>query len=36
MTFQKTLCVLTIASGIALSGAVLAEELAVGISRSMD
>jgi rhodanese-related sulfurtransferase len=36
MTFQKTLCVLTVASGIALSGAVLAEELAVGISRSMD
>jgi len=36
MSFQKTLCVLTVATGIALSGAALAEELAVGISRSMD
>jgi len=36
MRFQKTLCVLTVATGIALSGAALAEELAVGISRSMD
>ncbi len=36
MKCQKTLCVLTVASGIALSGAALAEELAVGISRSMD
>ena len=36
MRSQKTLCVLTVATGIALSGAALAEELAVGISRSMD